>query len=103
MTTRRTFLTSGASFSALAVLGGCDTTPKHLLPVSEDARVQLASNGVMSGSPLYIRIFKKEKEMELWLHSPYGYVPFKTYEICHASGTLGPKLKTGDRKIGSLA
>lgn len=98
MIDRRTLLASGGSFGLLLGLGGCDTTPKHLLPVSEDARVQLANNGVMSGSPLYVRVFKQEAEMELWLHSPYGYVPFKTYEICHYSGKLGPKLKTGDKQ-----
>ena len=69
-----------------ALLLGCSATPKHLLPVSDDAKEQLANNGVMAGSPLYVRIFKKENEMELWLHSPYGYVPFKTYEICRWSG-----------------
>ena len=98
MVSRRTFVVTGASFGLVAGVGACNTTPKHLLPVSEDARVQLASNGVMSGSPLYVRIFKKEREMELWLHSPYGYVPFKTYSICHYSGKLGPKLKEGDKQ-----
>ncbi len=98
MITRRKFVTSGATFGLAVGLSACKSTPKHLLPVSENARVQLASNGVMSGSPVYIRIFKKEEEMEVWLHSPYGYVPFKTYKICSWSGGLGPKLKEGDKQ-----
>ena len=98
MITRRRFVTSGATFGLAAGLSACKSTPKHLLPVSENARVQLASDGVMSGSPVYIRIFKKEEEMEVWLHSPYGYVPFKTYKICRWSGGLGPKLKEGDKQ-----
>lgn len=98
MITRRRFVTSATSLGLVAGLGGCDTTPKHLLPVSDEANERLAENGVMAGSPLYIRVFKKEEEMEVWLHSPYGYVPFKTYKICSWSGKLGPKLKTGDKQ-----
>lgn len=98
MVSRRSFVVSGGSLSLVLGLSGCKSTPKHLLPVSEDAQERLADNGVMAGSPLFIRVFKKEEEMELWLHSPYGYVPFKTYEICSWSGKLGPKLKTGDKQ-----
>jgi murein L,D-transpeptidase YafK len=91
-------MASSGSLGLMLGLSACKSTPKHLLPVSDEAQERLADNGVMAGSPLYVRVFKKEEEMELWLHSPYGYVPFKTYKICSWSGGLGPKLKTGDKQ-----
>ncbi|SMP28845.1 L,D-transpeptidase family protein [Shimia sagamensis] len=51
------------------------------------------------GAPIYIRIFKEERELELWVHTPANtYALFKTYPICNHSGGLGPKLKEGDRQ-----
>jgi hypothetical protein len=48
------------------------------------------------GSPVYVRIFKKEGQLELWLKRDTGYALFRTYAICKWSGTLGPKLREGD-------
>ena len=49
------------------------------------------------GSPLFIRIFKHENELEVWLREDSGrYRLLKTYAICFHSGTIGPKLKEGD-------
>ena len=51
------------------------------------------------GAPVFIRIFKLEKELEIWLHSDSGlFKRFKTYAICHHSGTLGPKQTEGDKQ-----
>lgn len=51
------------------------------------------------GTPVYIRIFKEERELELWVQTPAEtYALFKTYPICNHSGDLGPKLKEGDRQ-----
>jgi murein L,D-transpeptidase YafK len=51
------------------------------------------------GAPIYIRIFKEERELELWVQTPSDtYALFKTYPICNHSGGLGPKLKEGDRQ-----
>ena len=55
--------------------------------------------GLILGSPLYIRIFKDSKELEVWLESRRGtYELFKRYAICHHSGELGPKTREGDRQ-----
>lgn len=61
-------------------------------------RTEMALKGLTLGSPLYIRAFKSEMEMEVWAQNPYTgtYKLFKTYPICSKSGTLGPKLKEGD-------
>ncbi len=50
------------------------------------------------GTPVYIRIFKVEDQLELWVQKRNSnqYHLFKTYGICHHSGELGPKLREGD-------
>ncbi len=55
--------------------------------------------GLTVGDPVFIRTFKKESRLELWMQrqgSPQ-YILFRTYPICYYSGTLGPKRKTGDK------
>jgi len=61
-----------------------------------DARLQAA--GVHLGAPVYIRIFKLESELELWVEKDGRFQRFATYPICLWSGRLGPKLKEGDRQ-----
>ena len=50
------------------------------------------------GSPIFIRIFKESRELELWIERGGRFELFRIYEICTFSGGLGPKLRTGDRK-----
>jgi murein L,D-transpeptidase YafK len=57
---------------------------------------RLATRGFHIGDPAYIRIFKSENRLELWLAENGRYRPFETYPICAWSGRLGPKLKEGD-------
>lgn len=60
---------------------------------------RLAEKGLKAGDPVFIRIFKSESELELWMRKDNGaYVLFETYPICHWSGTLGPKLLEGDKQ-----
>ncbi len=50
-------------------------------------------------SPLLVRLFKQEAELELWKQDAAGrYELLKTYPICRWSGELGPKIKEGDRQ-----
>lgn len=50
------------------------------------------------GDSIFIRIFKKENELEVWIEpkSSRKYRLLKVYNICSYSGKLGPKLKEGD-------
>lgn len=49
------------------------------------------------GNEAYIRIFKLEKELEVWVRKEMKFELFKTYPICtFGSGKLGPKLYEGD-------
>lgn len=59
---------------------------------------RLADAGVKSGAPMLMRVFKESSELELWIEKGDRFVLFATYPICHWSGTLGPKLKEGDKQ-----
>lgn len=60
---------------------------------------QLSAKGFEWGAPLYIRIFKSERILEVWLKKSFGYTHFKSYPICTFGGKgLGPKLRQGDGK-----
>jgi len=59
---------------------------------------RLTGKGVTRGNPVFIRILKAERELELWMAKAEHFTLIKTYPICAFSGTLGPKLKEGDRQ-----
>lgn len=49
------------------------------------------------GVPIFIRIFKKTKELEIWLKDHNTFRLFKTYKICtYGWRSLGPKIRQGD-------
>ncbi|MDR2946218.1 MAG: murein L,D-transpeptidase [Candidatus Adiutrix sp.] len=61
---------------------------------------KLAGLKAQAGAPVFLRIFKEESTLEVWL-KPKGagrYILFKSYPICAWSGSLGPKTKEGDRQ-----
>ena len=57
---------------------------------------RLAAADVTLGAPVFIRIFKREFELELWLRRRDRFERFAVYPICRWSGDLGPKLAEGD-------
>jgi len=59
---------------------------------------RLAEKGLKKGRPILIRIFKAQSELELWMEKEGTYELFATYPICNWSGTLGPKLREGDKQ-----
>ncbi len=59
----------------------------------------LDSRSMELGAPIFIRIFKRSSELEVWLQKRGGrFELFKTYIICRYSGDLGPKLRVGDKQ-----
>lgn len=50
------------------------------------------------GDPIFIRIFKTERVLEVWIKNETAYQFLKQYDICTYSGALGPKLKEGDNQ-----
>lgn len=57
----------------------------------------LAAAGLAYGAPLFVRVFKREKALEVWLRGGDDrFALFRTYPVCTYSGSLGPKLREGD-------
>lgn len=57
---------------------------------------RLAALGIDKGSPVFLRIFKAESRLELWIRKHQQFVLYRSYPICFWSGTLGPKQHEGD-------
>ena len=64
--------------------------------VKPDLVKALAAKKLNWGAPVFIRIFKEEKQLELWADDGKQFRLFKTWAICKFSGALGPKLREGD-------
>lgn len=85
---------------------GCARPPAERAAAAREqaqARLQdaLRAQGVDFGAPVFLRAFKREAEMELWLQRQDGsadaeWVLLKRYPVCAWSGNLGPKLAEGD-------
>ena len=73
---------------------------ERVLPRLKRELASHGDKGLQMGAPVYIRIFKESREMELWLGNPGADAPwslFNTYPVStYGSGTLGPKLAEGD-------
>ena len=67
----------------------------------ENLRTLYKEKGVnFDKQTIFIRAFKREKEMELWVkNNNSSYVLLNTYSICSISGTYGPKRKKGDYQV----
>jgi len=57
---------------------------------------ELEAKGLTLGAPLFIRAFKEERELEVWLEREGIFHLFRTYPIAAVSGWLGPKRWEGD-------
>ena len=58
-------------------------------------------NVVMKWPPerMFIRIFKHEMELEVWVSDSVDFYLYKRYNICKLSGDFGPKRKQGDLQV----
>jgi murein L,D-transpeptidase YafK len=64
--------------------------PPELLALLQEKKMS-------ASSPILMRIFKEEAELEVWKQDTTGlFQLLKTYPICRWSGDLGPKLQEGD-------
>lgn len=101
---RKRLVQAAVLMTAAGVLAGCQADdlgygPKHLREVSSSVNRKIKDKGMQSTSPIMIRIFKEESELEVWKQKPNGrYALLESFEICKWSGKLGPKFKEGDRQ-----
>lgn len=70
------------------------------LPRASEIRAQERLKAIGFKEPLriYLRLFKQEKTLEVWLQSGGTYKLYKSFEICKYSGKLGPKIAEGDKQ-----
>lgn len=66
--------------------------------VSPRLKSDLKAKGMKFGDPVFIRVFKEERELEVWVQKGPRFDKFRTYPIAAMSGRLGPKLAEGDRQ-----
>lgn len=59
---------------------------------------RLTAAGLALGAPVFVRIFKQEFELEVWLKRDGRFERFAVYPVCNWSGRLGPKVREGDRQ-----
>lgn len=68
-------------------------------PVPDALVKTMKTKGMGLRSPVLVRLFKEESELEVWKQKTSGeYALLKTYSICAWSGKLGPKKTEGDRQ-----
>jgi murein L,D-transpeptidase YafK len=102
----RALITSAALAAAGVFLSGCDTDEISLAtnakanqPVPPKLIQAMVDKDMDLQSPILIRLFKQEAEVEVWKQNRSGqFALLKTYPICRWSGDLGPKVKEGDRQ-----
>jgi len=97
---------ASAALAAALALGGCDTDSsapavngRHMQPLSDRLVADIENKNMEKDSPILVRIFKEESELEVWKEDKTGrFALLRTYPICRWSGDLGPKIKEGDRQ-----
>jgi murein L,D-transpeptidase YafK len=96
---------SGVLSGAL-VLAGCNDdaylprNSRHYVALSPEIQNKMSEMGLSKTSPILIRAYKKESELEVWKADNSGeYKLLHTYPVCRWSGQLGPKKAEGDRQV----
>src|SRR3954454_23025637 len=99
-------LLASAALAAAVALAGCDTdnanpalSAKAKQPISPKTLSEMAQKNMSKESPILIRLFKQESELEVWKQDSSGrFALLHTFPICRWSGDLGPKVREGDRQ-----
>jgi murein L,D-transpeptidase YafK len=101
----RIMLTSAAFVAGALTLAGCYGDEGYQLPtramkeLAPEMQALLVQKNMPKDSPILVRIFKEESELEVWKQDTNGqFQILKIYPICRWSGELGPKKVQGDRQ-----
>ena len=69
------------------------------VPIPSSLLRKMKAKGMTKQSPIMLRIFKQENELEIWKQTHTGrYALLESFEVCKWSGKFGPKFKEGDRQ-----
>lgn len=99
-------LITSAALAAGVLLAGCNGDEMSLAnnakanqPVPAKLVAAMAEKNMDLQSPMLVRLFKQEAELEVWKQDRSGHFALlKAYPICRWSGDLGPKVREGDRQ-----
>src|SRR6267154_481168 len=99
-------LVTSVALTAGVLLAGCNSDEISLAnnakanqPVPPKLVADMAEKNMDLQSPILVRLFKQEAELEVWKQDRSGrFALLKTYPICRWSGDLGPKVREGDRQ-----
>jgi murein L,D-transpeptidase YafK len=99
-------LITSVALAAGVLLAGCNSDEISLAnnakanqPVPPKLVADMAAKDMDLQSPMLVRLFKQEAELEVWKQDRSGrFALLKTYPICRWSGDLGPKVREGDRQ-----
>lgn len=89
------------SFTLLSAMSFMPSKPDFLVlekQVKPKLEKQFLKRSLNLGDPVYIRIFKQESILEIWVQDGPQYRFYKAWPICKYSGRLGPKLREGDKQ-----
>ncbi|MEZ5788620.1 MAG: murein L,D-transpeptidase family protein [Xanthobacteraceae bacterium] len=79
--------------------GGKELPAKATKELPAELLALLRRKKMPKHSPILVRVFKEEAELEVWKRDTGGrFQLLKIYPICRWSGDLGPKLREGDRQ-----
>ncbi len=98
-------LVLSAAFAGALTPVRCLGQGAHELPAKATQKLSpellslLRQKNMPKDSPILLRVFKDESELEVWKQDTTGHFHIlKLYPICRWSGDLGPKLHEGDRQ-----
>jgi murein L,D-transpeptidase YafK len=99
-------LVTSAVLATGFILAGCNSDEISLAsnakankPIPEKLIAAMQEKDMDPQSPILIRLFKTEAELEVWKQNRSGqFALLQTYPICRWSGDLGPKVREGDRQ-----
>jgi murein L,D-transpeptidase YafK len=89
------------SLTPIRCLGedGHQPPTKATRELSPEVLSLLQQKNMPKHSPILVRVFKEESELEVWKQDTRGrFQLLKVYPICRWSGDLGPKVNEGDRQ-----
>lgn len=101
----RSAVAVAAVIVAAGFLGACQDSEglgsaRAYRPIPAATVALMQQKGMTKHSPILLRAFKKEAELEIWkMKSDGEYALLKTYPMCRWSGQLGPKRREGDRQV----
>lgn len=78
---------------------GLGSGTKHLRPLKPETVALMDSKGMRKEDPILVRTFKQENSLEVWKRDKTGHFALlKSYPMCAWGGTLGPKIREGDKQ-----